>query len=74
MCTCYLHSKVGVKAKVNLDLLHAMAAVIKQLGEVWILGGDFNCTPEELLSTGWLKLVGGRIAQAKSPHLRRPEA
>ena len=52
LCTCYLHSKVGVKAKVNLDLLHAMAAAIKQLGEVWLLGGDFNCTPEELLSTG----------------------
>ena len=66
LATCYLHSKVGIGAKVNLDMLHAMAAVLNQCGDVWVLGGDFNCTPEQLRNTGWLRLVNGHIVQPPS--------
>jgi endonuclease/exonuclease/phosphatase family metal-dependent hydrolase len=57
----YLVSSVGVKAKKNLDILDAVAATLKALAGRWVLGGDFNCTPEQLTATGWLKVVGGVI-------------
>ena len=33
----------------------------------WAIGGDWNCTPEELESTGWLKIIGGKIVVASQP-------
>ena len=44
-----------------------MAAVIRRWGKQWVIGGDFNCTPEEVKATGWLKLVGGVIVQPHGP-------
>jgi len=44
-----------------------MAAVMSRRGKQWVIGGDFNCTPEQLRATGWLKLVGGVIVQPKLP-------
>lgn len=64
--TCYMHSNIGIRAKINLDMLHAMAAVLRQCGEAWVLGGDFNTTPQELRATGWLGLVGGIICEPKA--------
>lgn len=64
--SCYLHSKIGVGAKLNLDLLHAIGAALSRAGERWILAGDFNCTPEQLRATGWLKVVKGRTVEASA--------
>ena len=63
--TCYMHSKVGIRAKINLDMLHAMAAVLRQCGEAWVLGGDFNTTPQELRAIGlaWTSLGGSSASQ-----------
>lgn len=36
-----------------------MAVVLNSLKGPWAIGGDSNCTPEELLQTGWLRLVKG---------------
>jgi hypothetical protein len=59
--SCYLHSSIGIAAKKNLDLLHKIAGVLRQLAGPWILAGDFNGTPEELEATGFLKLAGGKL-------------
>ena len=40
LATCYLHSNIGVTAKRNLDLLHAIAAALSRAGE----GGYFRAT------------------------------
>ena len=53
----YLHDSVGVTAQCYLDLLQEIAAEMSLVSGVWILGGDWNCTPDELAATGWLQLV-----------------
>ena len=61
VATCYLHTGIGIGAEANLNLLHAIAAALRPCVGNWLLGGDFNCTPDQLRATGWLELVGGRI-------------
>ena len=57
----YLRDTVGVHAQHNLDTLHGIMLALKAVRGPWCVGGDWNCTPEELEATGWLKLVGGVI-------------
>ena len=58
--SCYLTScSAGVKDKRNLDTLHHMAGVLDSLKGPCAIGGDWNCTPGELMQTGWLKMVKG---------------
>jgi hypothetical protein len=64
--SCYLHSNLGVMAAKNQALLHMLAAVLATLQGPWLIGGDWNCTPDELLQTGWLRLVGGVICAPKA--------
>ena len=63
----YLVSSIGVKAKRNMNILDAVATTLKTLSGRWIIGGDFNCTPEQLEATGWLRMVGGVIVATKVP-------
>ena len=51
----------GITAKPNLDLLESVAHTLKSLKGCWIIGGDWNCTPAQLLATGWPAKVGGII-------------
>ena len=44
-----------------------MAAVLGTIVGPWIIGGDWNCTPDELQKTGWLRLVKGVICAPKGP-------
>ena len=48
----YLNSSVGINAKCILDLLHLMAAAMDSISGPWAIGGDWNCTPEQLAATG----------------------
>ena len=59
--TPYCFSGVGITHKSNLDLLESMAHTLSGLIGPWILGGDWNCTPQELEETGWVRRVGGVI-------------
>ena len=45
----------------NLDLLESIAFTLASLVGPWIIGGCWNCTPDDLRATGWLKKVGGVI-------------
>ena len=53
-----------MKARQNLQLV---AGVLAATSGMCVIGGDFNCTPQELESTGWLKKVGGVIVAPSSP-------
>ena len=44
-----------------------MAGVLNGLKGPWAIGGDWGCTPEEFLQTGWLKLVR-RVTLAPTVH------
>jgi len=60
----YLYSMVGkggIQAQCNLDMLDSMAFTLNGLVGPWILGGDWNCSPQDLTATGWLQKVGGVI-------------
>jgi len=63
----YLKDTIGVHAQHNLDTLHGMMLALKAVRGPWCVGGDWNCTPEELEATGWLKLVGGVIKAPPTP-------
>ena len=65
LATGYLHCSVGVQHKSNLDYLQAAAGVLNGLDGPWIMSADWQCTPEQLEATGWLKLVKGRIVAPK---------
>ena len=38
----YMVGAIGVKHKMNLDILDAVAATLKSLARRWIIGGDFQ--------------------------------
>lgn len=59
--SCYLVSGCGVKNQRNQDLLQEAANILRAWQGPWILGGDWNCSPDELAATGWLNLVEGVI-------------
>ena len=67
--SCYLQCNwhVAEHRTFNLDLLQNVAAVVATLKGPWIIGGDWQCPPEELRSTGWLKTVKGVIYAPKAP-------
>ena len=65
----YLNSSLGIKHKRNLDMLQAIAGVLATFKAPWVLAADFQCTPEQLEATGWLKLVKGQGGGAESVHV-----
>jgi len=63
----YCYDKYPIDGKMNLDLLHHLAAIIRRLVGPWILASDFNCTPAQLIATGFLKLVDGQLHAPEAP-------
>ena len=33
----------------------------------WVIGGDWNCEPDDLIQTGWVKRVGGVVIAPANP-------
>ena len=62
----YLWHSEGLTAR-NLDLLQTLAHVISRLRGPWLLAGDFNITPQELVASGWLQLVRGCCCAPQAP-------
>ena len=62
----YLWHSEGLTAR-NLDLLQTLAHVISRLRGPWLLAGDFNITPQELVASGWLQLVRGCCRAPQAP-------
>ena len=59
----YLHTTVGISARCNRDILDAVYGYLCNLSGPWIIGGDWNVTPEELESSGWLRLVKASVVR-----------
>ena len=57
----YLESGKGPGSGVNPGLLAQIAVFVRELRIPWIMVGDWNCTPEELASAGFLAMVKGRL-------------
>ena len=64
--TVYLNSSQGL-SKANLDILQAMALTLNLLSGPWVIGGDWNVTPIQLLHSGWLSLVKGVVIAPAVP-------
>ena len=47
------------------DILEKIAFCLNNLAGSWAIGGDWDCTPEALRATGWLKLIGAEIQAPK---------
>ena len=57
----YLESGVGPEGGVNPGLLAALALFLQELRIPWIVVGDWNCTHDELASSGFLQSVHGKL-------------
>ena len=51
----------------NLLLLLEIAIALRSIKGPWIIGGDWNLSPDLLRSTRWLELVGGQIFAPDNP-------
>ena len=56
----YLRHSEGA-SEANLDLLQQVAGSLRRVRGQWLIGGDFNMSPEDLAKIGWLSLVQGVI-------------
>ncbi|CAE7233951.1 unnamed protein product [Symbiodinium natans] len=63
----YLQSGVGPTGGVNPEILRRLAALLSQTSTSWLVLGDWNCPPEELLRFGYAAMVKGRLAVPTSP-------
>ena len=57
----YLESGTGPGAGVSPGLLSNLAVFVQELRLPWIIVGDWNCSPEELASSGFLSMIKGRL-------------
>ncbi len=62
----YLVSAKGM-AQCNLDILGGIARLLHGLPCPWVLAADFQNTPQQLRSTGWLDYVNGVIVAPTEP-------
>ena len=51
----------------NRAILEKIAFILQNVAGSWVLGGDWNCTPDELRATGWLSLIGAEVQAPKDP-------
>ena len=55
------------RSPANLDLLQEVVGTLLQLDGPWVIGWDFNFTPDALQESGWLQLVQGVIHRPVLP-------
>ena len=48
-------------------MLEALAVAIKTVRGPWVVGADWNFTPEELVASGWLEIVDGIVIAPDAP-------
>jgi hypothetical protein len=63
----YLYDTVGPTDQRNREILEKIAFTLLNVAGSWVIGGDWNCTPDELRATGWLSLIGAEIQAPKDP-------
>ena len=59
----YLKDGVGVTAKWNLELLDAIVHTLDSTKWPWVIGGDWNCEPDDLIPMHMVPLSRARGKQ-----------
>ena len=67
VASIYLHDACGIQDPRNLDLLQEAALSLSMMAGPWVIGGDWNASPQELADSGWLKLTGGVVVHPRIP-------
>jgi hypothetical protein len=62
----YLHDSEGLSER-NLALLEMLVAALRTLRGPWVVGGDWNLTPEQVSSTNILEIMCGQIVAPTMP-------
>ena len=60
LVTCYITDSQGVGA-LNLMKLARLGALVHTMNLPYVIVGDFNMTPEELIATQWIDQIRGQI-------------
>ena len=60
IASAYLHSSLGVKHKLNLDCLQAIAGVLTSLKGPWVLAADFQMHTGAIRSHGVVEASQGQ--------------
>ena len=62
MISVYLWDGEGLTDR-NRAILFAVGEAIKRHGGPWLIGGDFNTTPGDVVESmkEWLKTIGGKV-------------
>ena len=63
----YLQSGVGPTGGLNPEILSRLAAVLDQTSTQWLVLGDWNCSPSELLRLGFVYKVKGQVVAPSGP-------
>ncbi|CAE7504945.1 unnamed protein product [Symbiodinium natans] len=63
----YLQSGVGPTGGLNPEILSRLAAVLDQTSTQWLVLGDWNCSPAELLRLGFVDKVKGQVVAPGGP-------
>ena len=51
----------------NLRLLAVLISVVSEFRRPWVLGGDWNMSPEQLTTSGALEILGGTVVAPELP-------
>ncbi len=63
--TAYLHATGGMDQD-NQALLHSIAGILKAWGLPFIIGGDWQMSPQELIDSGWPDLMGAKVVHSST--------
>ena len=59
----YLQHSVGMSPE-NWSTLLAIGETVRAMDRPFVIGGDFNMSPEELERSGWVQAIGGTIVRS----------
>ncbi len=66
----HLHDGLGLegeKAEPNTAILNSIRRALFESRCPWVIGGDFNVPPEEMVRSGWPDRLGGVVVAAREP-------
>jgi hypothetical protein len=66
-----MHDSEGLSER-NLALLQVLAAALRTLRGPWIVGGDWNLTPQQLEATNILDVLCAQVAAPTLPTCHQP--
>ena len=61
----FIHDSVGMNSD-STDILHELAAFLRSLEKPWVVAGDWNLEPKDLVDSNWLAVARGRLIAPKS--------